>query len=379
VPVTNIKESTQTRHTWVEVDLGQLRSNLDAIIARAGGPGRVMPVVKAAAYGHGAVECSLVALDAGCTRLGVAILEEALELRRAGIQCSLHVLGYTPPEHVPAAVSAGVCVTVHDAEVALSLDRAARQQGKRAVAHVKVDTGMSRIGVRPGPELESLALLLRGLGAVEVEGVFTHFASADSDPEFTRLQMAVFRTALENLEVAGLRPPVRHTANSAAILDFPESHLDLVRPGLILYGYYPSATVSRETQVRPCLTWYSRASLVKTIAPGTSVGYGRTFIAARPTRVATLPVGYADGYVRALSHGGYVLFDGGPAPILGRVCMDQIMVDVTELPGVKTGTTATLLGPGLDADGLAEMVGTIAHEILTGIGPRVPRVYGVQG
>jgi len=375
MPLTCVNGGTQARHTWVEVDLHQLRRNLEAIITRAGGPGRVMPVVKANGYGHGAVACSQVSVEAGCSRLAVAILDEALELRRAGLTCSLQVLGYTPPEHALQAVSAGISVTLFDAEVARCLDRAARDLGRRAVAHVKVDTGMSRIGVRPGPELESLATILRTLDAVEVEGIFTHFASADSDPEFTRVQLEAFHEAVCMLEAAGLRPTVRHTANSAAILDFPGTHLDLVRPGLILYGYYPSETVSRQTPVRPCLTWYSRASLVKTIPAGTGVGYGRSFIATRPTRVATLPVGYADGYPRALSHRGYVLFDGGPAPILGRVCMDQIMVDVSELPAVKTGSTATILGPGLDADGLAGMVGTIAHEILTGIGPRVPRVY----
>lgn len=379
MPMDRAYGGNETRHTWAEVDLHQLRRNLEAIIARAGGPGRVMPVVKANGYGHGAVACSQVAVEAGCSRLAVAILDEALELRRAGLSCYIQVLGYTPPEHVAQAVSAGVCVTLFDAEVARSLDRAAREQGRRAVAHVKVDTGMSRIGVRPGPELESLAKLLRQLDAVEVEGVFTHFASADSDPEFTRAQLGAFRDALCIMEAAGLHPAVRHTANSAAILDFPETHQDLVRPGLILYGYYPSEDATRQPQIGPCLSWYSRASLVKTIPAGTGVGYGRSFIATRPTRVATLPVGYADGYPRALSHRGHVLFDGRPAPILGRVCMDQIMVDVTDLPGVKTGSTATILGPGLDADDLAGMVGTIAHEILTGIGPRVPRVYRTGG
>ncbi|HAI21223.1 MAG TPA: alanine racemase, partial [Clostridiales bacterium UBA8153] len=169
MPVACTSEGTQTRYTWAEVDLDRLGRNLEAIMARAGGPARVMPVVKANGYGHGAVECSRVALEAGCSRLAVAILDEALELRRAGLSCSIQVLGYTPPEHVPQAVSAGVCVTVFDAEVARSLDRAARQQGRRAVVHIKVDTGMSRIGARPGPELESLAQLLRGLGGVEVE------------------------------------------------------------------------------------------------------------------------------------------------------------------------------------------------------------------
>ncbi|MEW6523549.1 MAG: alanine racemase [Bacillota bacterium] len=374
-----MNQTDQTRYTWTEVDLDQLRRNLDAIIARVGGPSRVMPVVKAGAYGHGALECSRVALEAGCTRLAVAILDEAIALRNSGITCDLHVLGHTPPGHLARAVAGGITVTLFDVETARALDRAAREHGTRARAHLKVDTGMSRIGARPGPEIEALGRLLQGLDGVEVEGVFTHFACADSDHEFTCAQLTAFQEALEILESVGVVPPVRHAANSAGILDFPQAHLDLVRPGLILYGYYPSATVSRETVVRPALTWYSRPAMVKTIPAGTSVGYGRTFTARSATRVATLPVGYADGYPRALSNCGHVLFGHRPAPILGRVCMDQIMVDVSELPGVTVDSIATLLGPGLDADDLANAVGTIAHEILTGISPRVPRIYQTGG
>jgi alanine racemase len=367
------------RATWIEVDLDRLAANLAAIAAAAGGHHRVMPVVKADAYAHGAVACGKVAVAAGCRWLAVAILDEALLLRRAGLTCDLLVLGFTPPEQCASAVAAGVTTTIFDPDTARALDEAGRRLGVRARAHLKIDTGMSRIGVRPGPELQRLATVLRAVGHVEVEGVFTHFASADCDRPFTLRQLQAYTSALDQLAAAGLSPALRHAANSAATLDYQQAHFDLVRPGLLLYGYYPSASVGRHIDVAPALHWFAKPAQVKEVEPGTAIGYGGAYTAATRMRIATLPLGYADGYPRALSNRGFVVFAAGRAPVVGRVCMDQLMVDVTAWPEVNAGSVCTVLGPGVNADQLAEQSGTIAYEILTGLSTRVPRVYRGPG
>ncbi len=363
-----------TRPTWVEVDLLQFAYNLEAIAAHVE-PAEMMPVVKANAYGHGDVELSRIAMDLGYQALAVAIIDEAVMLRRGGIAADLLVLGYTPAWQVGIALEEDIALTVIDQDMLGVLQREAGDRGLEARIHVKVETGMNRIGVRPGPDLARLLEELKGHTHIRIEGVFTHFAAADEDPQFTKEQIKQFRLAWQMVEDAGFTAVCRHAANSAGILDFPQAHLDMVRPGLIMYGYYPSATVGRPFTVRPPLRWLARMVQVKTLRKGDTVGYNRTYRAESTRTVASLPVGYADGYPRILSNRGTIYVEGQPAPVVGRVCMDQLMIDVTDLPGAKPGAICSLLGPEHDASDMGRLAQTIPHEILTGISPRVPRLY----
>ncbi len=362
------------RPTWAEVNLTRFAYNLEAIAAHAPGA-EMMPVVKANAYGHGDVALSRVAVEGGSKRLAVAIVDEAVALRKAGISADMVVLGYTPPSQAGIALEADVALTVFDSETLHAIEAEAAVQGRTGRIHIKVETGMNRIGVVPDEALMYLLETVRRSKRLRLEGVFTHFAAADEEADFTRLQLERFERACQMVRAAGFSGVLRHAANSAGILDFPEAHLDMVRPGLIMYGYYPSPTVSRQVAVKPPLAWYARIIQVKQIRLGDSVGYNRTYRAGASIKVASLPVGYADGYPRHLSNRGVVFLDGRPAPVIGRVCMDQLMIDVTSFPQAKPGFACTLLGPEHDAEDMSQLVGTIPHEILTGISPRVPRLY----
>lgn len=369
-----------TRWTRAIVDLEAIAHNVRALKQRTQPGTELMAIVKADGYGHGAVPVARACLAAGAARLGVAIIEEGIELRRAGIAAPILVVGATPPERAPEALDHHLALAVYSQELVLALEAAASERGRRARVHLKVETGMGRLGLPPGEELLALARLCAGLRRIEVEGVFSHLALADSaDKSHARQQRVAFEAALSDLESVGVRPPVRHLANSAATLELPECHYDVVRPGISLYGYYPSAEVAPTAGLRPALTWLTRVAWVKDVPPGTCIGYGCTYRTPTAARIATLPLGYADGYPRALSNVGEVLIGGKRAPIVGRVCMDQIMVDVSDVPGVACGDEAVLLGRQGDqvitADDIARRIGTINYEILTGVGKRVPRVY----
>ncbi len=368
----------QVRPTWAEIDLGVLAANVRALKACAG-RAALMAVVKADAYGHGAVQVALRAREAGAEWLGVAIPEEGFALRRAGVDGPILVLGWTPPGQAAAVVEEGLAATVSSLEGAKAFSRVA-DAGLEARVHLKVDTGMGRLGILPGPAGREEALAILNLRGVRVEGIYTHFATADdADKTFALRQLEVFLDFVEELGRYGATFAMRHAANSAALLDLPQSHLDMVRPGLALYGYLPSPHVSRKVPLRPPLSWKTRVSHVKRLPAGSSVGYGATFRTTRPTMVATLPVGYADGYPRLLSNNAEVLVGGRRCPVIGRVCMDQMMVEVPDALKVSVGEEVVLLGSQgaqtVDADELAGRAGTIAHEILTGLSPRVPRVY----
>jgi alanine racemase len=369
-----------TRPTRAEISLEAIAANVRLARGLAGPGAEVMAVVKADAYGHGAVPVSRVALSAGAAWLGVAIPEEAVPLRAAGIGAPILVLGPIRPEQAELVVAHDLHQCVSDPRQAEVLDSLARARGRICALHLKVDTGMGRVGLPPS-QVESAAKRLSALGAVRLVGLMTHFADADAeDLAFAREQLRRFGNAAAALDTAGIRVSVRHAANSAALLHFPEARLDLVRPGIMLYGCHPSGyPQALGPALRPALRLCTTISHLTHRARGEGVSYGRTFVAPRDLQVATLPIGYADGWGRLLSNRGQALIRGRRVPIVGRVCMDMTMVDVTDLPEVQVGDEAVLIGrqgtEEITADEVARAQGTISYEVLCRIGPRVPRVY----
>ncbi|AHF06339.1 alanine racemase [Desulfitobacterium metallireducens] len=364
------------RPVWTEVDLSALKRNYERIKTYT--KSEIMPIVKADAYGHGAIPVVKVLFEAGARRFGVALLEEALEIKRSFPSAKVMTIGYMSTDFARTIVEEDIISGVYQYAQAESLSRAATDLGKNATIHFKIDTGMGRIGFRK--ETYEEILQIAKLPNLYIEGIYTHFANSDQlDLSFAREQLKTFLNVCERLQAQGIDIPIRHAANSAAILQFPEAHLDLVRPGIILYGLPPSSQVGGNEGFEPVMTWKAKIAHIKEIQAGETVSYGRTFRAAYPTRVATLPVGYADGLNRALSNRGEMLVKGRRAAIIGRICMDQTMLDITRIHGVDVGTPVTLLGSDgyerIDATEMAKWLETINYEVLCDISKRVPRVY----
>lgn len=366
------------RPTWVEIDLDAIAHNVRRLVDIAGPGVEVMAVLKADAYGHGAVKVARTALNNGATCVGVACLGEAVELRRAGITAPILILGFTPPWQAREAVLHDVRVTVFAWDVAQAINRAAADLRDRARVHVKVDTGMGRLGLMPD-EVVPFVRALHDLPHVEVEGIFTHFATADSaDQSYARAQLATFQRVLDALREAGFTFRYIHAANSAAMLTIPESRFNLVRPGIALYGLNPSPEVPCPPDFRRALSFKCQVAQVKLLPPGSCVSYGCTYRTPDWRKIAVIPVGYADGFRRAPAHWGEVLVKGRRAPIVGRVCMDQTMIDVTHIPDVRQGDEVVLIGrqgsEEITADEVAARLGTINYEVVSEILARVPRV-----
>ncbi len=374
---------SSTRHhalpflnTWAEVDLTALRANVRAIKEFVGPRVEMFAVVKANAYGHGAVEVAKAALAAGATRLAVHRVGEGIELREAGIDVPILLLGYAPLAAAPLVARYRLTPTVITREFAEAL---AGYVGEPLPVHIKVDTGMGRYGLLP-EEVLSFARRLSQMPHIFIEGVYTHFATADeADQSYMRWQFSVFRDVLSALENAGIRPPVRHACNSAATFSFPQAHMDAVRPGIALYGMLPSDEWQPPVPLEPVLSLKSRVARVRVLPAGSSIGYGRTFTTDKPTRVALVPIGYGDGYHRILSNRGEVLIRGKRARILGRVSMDQIVVDASAIPDVSMEDEVVVIGKqgedAIRAEEVARWAGTINYEITTSLLPRVTRVY----
>ncbi|HHW27354.1 MAG TPA: alanine racemase [Firmicutes bacterium] len=368
------------RPTWAEVDLEAFRRNLETASDLTGSSTRLLPVVKANAYGIGAVEASRVALkEPKVEGLAVATPDEAVQLRDAGITATVLVLGPSTREATEVLVDRDVSITVTSMEGLRYAADAGEKLGRRARIHLKIDTGMGRIGFRSEDDISLALNFIASTGSIFFEGVFTHFSVADTDRARTEKQIEAFEAVRTVVERANLRPRYYHASNSAGILAYPAAHLDLVRPGIMLYGSYPDESLAGIGSLSPVLSLYSTISHVKTVPSGTAIGYGATYVTPSPTTIATLPIGYADGYPRNLSNKGSVLVRGKRLPIVGRVCMDQLMVDAGAIPDVRPGERATLIGKDGDetitVDDVARLAGTIAHEILTGLSPRVPRIY----
>jgi len=371
------------RPTRVEIDLNAIAHNIQAVRRKVGGEVKIMAVVKADGYGHGATEVANVALQSGAACLGVAIPEEGIELRSSGIKAPILIFGLTPPHEVQEVIKHDLSQTVSTKELAEALSIEAQELGKAAKVHVKVDTGMSRIGVPPEDALNFVKQISQ-LKAIQIEGIFTHFSVSDSisnaeDKTFTELQIDKFKQVVARLEENGIQIPIKHAANSAGVLNFPSSYFDMVRPGIMLYGLYYSREVAVAENLQPAMSFKTAIIHLKTVPPETSISYGRTFVTEKESIIATLPVGYADGYNRLLSNKGEVLVKGRRAPIVGRVCMDMTMIDVSHIPEVKMGDEVVLFGKQGDAeipmDEIADKTNTIINEVACSIGKRVPRVY----
>jgi alanine racemase len=359
---------------WAEIDLDKLEANVAALKRHAGGA-RLLVVVKANGYGHGAVSVALASSHAGAWGFGVASLEEGDELRRAGVTSPIIVLNSTRPAQAIGLVQRNLTVTVASAEMGEALSEAAQALNRTAKVHIKVETGMNRFGVG-SDEAVALAERLRSLPGLEVEGVASHLATADeADKTFMAQQYAAFRECIERLPWV----PIHHISNTAGLLNKPEMRHGLVRCGLGAYGYYPSPATARDVPLQPVLSLRSRVAKVAELQPGESVGYSRTWRATRPSRVAVVLTGYGDGIQLALSNKGVGLVGGQRAPYAGRVMMDMLTLDVTDIPGVAVDDEVTLLGTQgsetIDVDEMAGLAGTISYEILTGLMERVPRLY----
>ena len=358
-------------NSYVTVDLNIIAANYRKIREKAGAP--VMAVIKADGYGHGAVPIAKK-LEKECDFFGVATLSEAQQLRSADITAPILVLSPMHPQTYSTAVELDLRPTIFRYEDAVALSQEAQKLGKTAVFHIAVDTGMSRIGLQVTEEDADICQKICQLPGLQAEGLFSHFATADAeDLAKAKAQAEKFRAFDEMLKARGVEIPIRHLDNSAGIQNFG-AHYEMVRAGIILYGLEPSEYVDI-TGLQPALCWYSRVGFVKTLEPGREIGYGGTFVTTKPTRVATIPVGYADGYRRSLSNKFYVKIKGQKAPILGRVCMDQLMVDVTDIPDVEVGDQVTLLGDGITAEEMGEAANSFNYETVCAIGKRVPRYY----
>jgi len=369
------------RPTWAEINLQALEHNVQAIKRHLRPHCQLMAMVKANAYGHGVIPVAQRSLQAGADWLAVATLDEALQLVEAGIEAPILVLGYVEPAHARVAVAHGLRMTVFSHLQAEALAAAASREGRPARCHLKVDTGMGRLGMLPDEAGLAEAIAIARTPEVELEGIYTHLPVADSADKSTSWQQAeLFQQFIFALEAdAAIKIPLKHLGNSAIILDLPQLQLDMVRAGIILYGLYPSAEVDRQgIKLQEVMRFLTQVAYVKEVPTGYGIGYGHTFVTSRPTRVATLPVGYADGYSRHLSNCGVVGIGGRIAPVIGRVCMDQIMVDVTDLPPVAVGDEVVLFGreaDGVTAEALAELAGTINYELVTMVSSRVPRLH----
>jgi alanine racemase len=360
--------------TWVEIDLGAIEGNVRFVRDLTGV--EVMAIVKADAYGHGVLPIAQAALRGGATWCGVARIGEALELRQAGLDCPILLLGYTPIERMGEAINQGISMTLWDFSQVEAASAQAVKSGEPALLHLKVDTGMGRLGVLP-KDAFALVKRISTTPGVILEGLFTHFARADElDKKPTGRQENIFRRLITELEAANLLPPKVHAANSAVSLSRPSAHFNLVRLGIAMYGLHPSPECPAPKEMRPVLTWKSVLSQVKTLPTGSGVSYGHEYITQGNERIGTIPVGYADGFRR--TQGNYVLVAGQRVPVIGRVCMDQIMVQLDEVPQAQAGDTVILIGKqGQDwitAEDVARTWKTINYEVVCAIGRRVPRI-----
>jgi len=374
----SMREIAERGHpVWAEIDLGALRHNV-RVLRRLSSGAELMAVVKGYAYGHGNPECALAMLEAGATRIGVARVAEGLHLREAGVSAPIHIFTEPPPDAIPSMIARELTPTVYTERFARALADSARAV-RRIGVHVKLDTGMHRVGV-PASEVAEAIAMLRSLECIEIEGVWSHLAVADiPDHPFTRKQLDLFTELVDAIERAGVRVRYRHIANSAATLSLPESHFDLVRCGVAAYGLWPGRELQGAADLRPVLALKARVNMVKEIPAGESLSYGLNYELARTGRVVTVPAGYADGYDRRLSSRADVLLAGRRYRVSGTVCMDQFLVDVGAMDGIDVGTTVTLIGTDggerISAEELADHIGTINYEVTARIPSRVPRLY----
>jgi alanine racemase len=369
------------RDTWAEISLDDIKYNFLQFRHFVKQPTKIMAVVKADGYGHGAIEIAKTAIQMGADYLAVALLDEAIQLREAGITEPILVLGYTPSRSVTEAIIQNITLTVFDHEIMDEIINQSSFLNRTASIHLKVDTGMSRIGVTSPEDAFILAAKANMADNVHLEGIFTHFSNADSeDSSFTDTQFQKFKLVLEYLEKHNIYIPIKHCCNSAATMKFPKMHLDMVRVGVALYGLYPDASLKKlPILLKQAMSFKTRIAAIKKVAESQPISYGCTFKPTKESIIATIPVGYADGLSRQLSNRGSLLVQGQKAKIAGRVCMDQSMIDITDLPTCSLGDEVVIFGETQSSfqsvDDIAELMGTINYEVVCLIGKRVPRVY----
>ncbi len=372
-------ENKPTRPVWAEIDLGLLKDNFLKLKENVPRKTLIMAVVKADAYGHGVLEVAKTLVTLGVDRLAVAIPEEGAELRQAGVEVPIQVLGEIFPEQYPVVLDNDLIQTVASEATLVELNEAAREAKKKLKIHVKIDTGMGRLGLLAE---DAVPFIKKAANCpfLELEGLLTHFARADEkDKSYTKMQWNKFLQVLNRLEKEGIQIPIKHVANSAAIIDQQELALDMVRPGIMLFGMQPSVEVGKEYGLKPILNWKARISHLKKLPPDHGVSYSTIYFTEKEERIAIIPVGYADGYNRLLSNKGEVLINGRRAPIRGRICMDRFMVSVDHLPEAKVGDEVVLIGrqgnEEISVVEMADWANTINYDITCGITKRVPRVY----
>ncbi len=364
--------------TAVIIDLDAIKHNIKSIKNKIGNAG-LLGVIKADAYGHGVAEVAKE-IEKDCSFFGVAVIEEAVELRKAGFDTPILVLGRVEPYYSDLLVKYDIRPTIFSFEDAKSLSDQAVKQGKTALYHIAVDTGMSRIGFQVTEADADICKEIAKLPDIQAEGIFTHFATADEkDLTKTLAQKEKFGIFIEMLRSRGIDPAIKHANNSAGIMNF-DDHYDMVRAGIVVYGMYPSEDVNKAClDIKPAMKWIAEISHLKELEAGREISYGGTFVTKRKTKVATLPVGYADGYPRSLSNVGKVMIKGKTAPIIGRVCMDQFMIDVTDIPEVAVGDSVTLVGDGLSMEEVSNAAGSFNYELPCRISRRVPKIYIKDG
>lgn len=373
------------KRTWAEVDLDAIAHNIKEIRKITNPNAGIMAVVKADAYGHGFLEVTRTLLENGADRLAVAVLREGVQLRSRGVKVPILILGASGEETVEDLINHNITPSVFTYEFAKALSYEAERQEKVTKIHIKVDTGMSRIGFLAGDNNEEIAeeiLRISRLPYIEIEGIFSHFATSDeADGEYTLLQYKRFMDVCNMLEGRGLHIPIKHICNSAGIMMYPQMHLDMVRPGVILYGMYPSDEVDKKRlNLIPAMTLKSTITHIKEVEAGRGVSYGREYITDKTTKIATVPIGYADGYLRKLAKEGKMIVNGEKVPIIGRICMDQCMIDVTNVHNIDKGDEVIIFGrEGVTADDLAGWLETINYEVSCVIGRRIPRIYTKNG
>jgi alanine racemase len=371
---------------WAEIDLDAIAHNVRELKNLCHPDTRMEVAVKANGYGHGIFETAQCALDNGADSLAVARIWEGICLREAGIEAPIHILGYTPTEFGQLLLHHSLTQTVYDVDNARALSETAFINDKKLTVHIKIDTGMGRLGIMVNPKIPVSEPIRQvqeicQLNGLHVEGIFTHFACADEpDKTHTLTQFERFTGFLDELEKNGIQIPVRHAANSAAAIDLPETRLDMIRPGIAVYGLYPSEHADKSrVKLKPAMSLKTKIIQIKDTPAGYDISYGATWQTPEKTRIATVPVGYGDGYNRLLSSRGEMLVEGRRAPVVGRVCMDLTMLDVGHIPEAKVGSEVVILGQqgseGVTADDIARLTGTINYEVVTAIAARVPRIY----
>lgn len=369
----------QGRPTVCFVDLNALGWNFRQIRSKVGPKVKVLSMVKANGYGHGATAIAKALAAEGSDAFGVATVEEGDELRQAGIATPILVLAGAYPDQVDQFFDNSLTPVIHASASLEELDATVHRRKKALNVHLKIDTGMGRIGLLAA-EVDSWLPKIKKLKALKIEGVFSHFSHAESvEGNYTQQQLRIFQSVVERLRAEGIAPSLVHLANSAATITLPAAYFDMVRPGLMLYGLYPSAAMASQICLKPVLSWKTRILQLKKVPAGSSISYGQTFVTKRESLIATLPLGYADGYPRLLSNRGEVLVNGNRAPVAGRVCMDLTMIDVTDIEKTQPGDEVVLLGrqgdAEISADEMAAWANTISYEILTSISNRVPRIH----